>query len=116
MSAASLPDALALSDPMPVTESGLGVAGCFRFAGKDPLDDPQLAAFQLLEKKALGTQMSHRLSGQVIGLEANRDRVECSLDDPDGWLRARHVFKGDEATTWTQDPLDLSDDHTVVGH
>src|SRR5919201_3633890 len=116
MSAASLPDATALSNPMPVTESGLRVAGWFWFAGKDPLDDPQLAAFQLFEKKALRTQMNHRLSGQVIGLEANRNRVERSLDDPDGSLRARHVFKGDEPTTWTQDPLHLPDGHTVVGH
>jgi hypothetical protein len=64
---------------------------------RDALDDAELRALERLDLEALGAQVLERLAKQVVGFEANGERVEEPLCETDRQQRVAHVLEQQKA-------------------
>src|SRR6266540_6676115 len=85
------------------------LCGGTRFPRRDALDDPQLRALEPLDIEPLGPQVLERLAEQVVGLEANRERVEQPLRQAHRQQRAAHMLEQNEPPARPQHPPDFGD-------
>src|SRR6266511_4424874 len=84
-------------------------------ARRHALDDAELRALELLHLEPLGPQVFEWLAEQVVGLEANRERLEQPLAEAHRQHWAAHVLEQEEAAAAPQHPPDLGDGGAVVG-
>ena len=80
------------------------------------LDDPPLRPLDLIDHKADAWQVVQRLTQQVVGLEAGRERLQQPLATSDECDRASHVLEQQQLTAGAQDPEGLGGSSPGVGN
>ena len=79
------------------------------------LHDAPAVALELLDVEAEPLQMLERLPHEVVGHEADRERVEQMLTATNELSRAADVLGEEESPSWAQHPTNLGDRGSVVG-